>query len=516
VQAGRIIRILAVAKNLGDDLTRRHIPMDTRIGTAIGLRIHKRESVDAASQIPYWENIVLTLDGSVWYHTSRGETVPLRSIIPQGPRALSRHYVEAAYEFILANVDSAFSQLVRQQRLDPSILELPPDPMVKCLARSFSTRPPCDDTADSPPQHQSDMLFSRDTQLRHLFMAWLYQVGGPSEYGAPFDRSTPFVPWPEAFLTGKIPMVQLRIQRDLQVRLGLGRPTADCVPPLLPGGPVEGAELASTVQELMDDGYAWWIPLRLDGQCQLVGSSLPRSPWAFVLTDRGRSALEGIREVYRDEHRSRLRRVALMRWIGEHELSERRTEPVTMADFLGSPASIIAGVASSILDANEAALWLFRAGFISKGGGSVPGTTVGGLTERGYVCVDRYDCDPLETPLHATPGPDQRVTISGPTGNVAIGSAYVVQSAGTVGDQHVDIAALQRFSKAVLPALPVLGLTPEQEQAAEAIAAEIDQLADEPEPDHPKLRALGSTLRSIVEGAATSALATGLSSLWPK
>ncbi len=97
---------------------------------------------------------------------------------------------------------------------------------------------------------------------------------------------------------------------------------------------------------------------------------------------------------------------------------------------------------------------------------------------------------------------------------MAIGSSHFIQSAGGIGDQQSDIAALLRFTQAAAPALPQLGLAPAQVQAASVIAAEIDQLAQASAPDHPKMRALGLTLRSIVETAASSALAAGLTSLW--
>ena len=42
----------------------------------------------------------------------------------------------------------------------------------------------------------------------------------------------------------------------------------------------------------------------------------------------------------------------------------------------------------------------------------------------------------------------------------------------------------------------------------------IELAASEPEPDHPRLSALGRSLRAILEGAAGNALAAGLLGLW--
>ncbi len=375
----------------------------------------------------------------------------------------------------------------------------------------------------APPtvqRHRHDGAYTakldRNAQLRHLFMSWLRVAGRPDERGSwgGLYLGAMLLAWPEAFLTGNVRRLELkRDPRGAAFRYPW-HSKPNNIKPLLPGGPVRPDELAVVVQQLMDDGYAQWIPIRIHPQVGIAGDEPIGYRWAFVLTDSGTAIADEMCEAYRDLERIRLRRVALVRWIGEHERSERRTEPISMLDFLGSPVSIIDGVASSIIDANEAAVWLVRAGFITTGGVSTPDNPVGGLTERGFVCVDKYNCDPMETPLYTTPGPDQRITFTGPAGNVAIGSSHVVQSAGNVGDRQVDITALLRFAQAVAPALPVLGLMPEQEQAAAAIAVEIDRLAEAPTPDHPRLRALGVTLRSIVEGAATSALAAGLTSLW--
>jgi hypothetical protein len=93
----------------------------------------------------------------------------------------------------------------------------------------------------------------------------------------------------------------------------------------------------------------------------------------------------------------------------------------------------------------------------------------------------------------------------------------------TVGDNNisimnqaetVDIEKLVKFATAVKKALPVLDLEEDEQRSAEGYTVEILGSAKEPAPDHGRLRQIGRSLRTILEGAAGNALASGLLGMW--
>jgi hypothetical protein len=519
----RVTQVLDVAKIIAGELRRRGFRMDTTIESRTteqkfrtsmfgaprpdgwqtrteqfgqGWRLHSEESRDndtrgAALRGRY---LVLAADGGVWYQDTDGKAAQLALTNPfepaRNPAEKDKAYtwMTRARPFILQHANAAFTRIVESQKIDPALLEPPPpapeppDPnlVVECLGRSFLVNTDHGEVraAQTTARHAVGVpRADRVGQLEYVFMSWLR---GRSER-------------PDAYLG---------------------------TPSMLPGGRIGREEVAALAQDLMNEGFARWIQVRVHlnpGRQAAMGQLPSNHPqrlsdagpyetrWHFVLTDSGTTRIDEISMTFETAERTRLRRIALMRWIGEHRRSDQRTAPITSEDFLASPASVIEGVASTVHDAWGATSWLITAGFV---------TTDFVLTERGFICVDQYGCDPMETPLYSTPGPDQRVIINAPTGNVAIGSAHVVQSAGDIGIERTDIAGLQKYAEAIVAVLPVLALAPDQYRAVEAMAAEIRQLAEVPTPDHPRLRALGTTLRSILEGAATGALATGLSSLW--
>jgi integrase len=70
------------------------------------------------------------------------------------------------------------------------------------------------------------------------------------------------------------------------------------------------------------------------------------------------------------------------------------------------------------------------------------------------------------------------------------------------------------FAEAVAQALPVLGLLPDDQRAAKTLTDQIAKAALELEPDHPRLRVLGSRLYPILEDAPDNALSAALLRLW--
>lgn len=108
-------------------------------------------------------------------------------------------------------------------------------------------------------------------------------------------------------------------------------------------------------------------------------------------------------------------------------------------------------------------------------------------------------------------GDDYDVHIGGSvSGQVAIGPNNTLASSTTV-----DVPALTRFTEAVDQALPTLELDAERREQALGLIEEITRTARQPEPDHARLRALGMSLRTILESAAGSALIPALQVLWP-
>ncbi|WP_416978766.1 hypothetical protein [Streptomyces sp. T028] len=78
----------------------------------------------------------------------------------------------------------------------------------------------------------------------------------------------------------------------------------------------------------------------------------------------------------------------------------------------------------------------------------------------------------------------------------------------------VDISRLTEFTRAVHQAASVLNLSPDQERELARLTTEILRTADAPDPDHSRLRTLGQSLRTVLEGAAAGALTSGLLGMW--
>jgi hypothetical protein len=140
------------------------------------------------------------------------------------------------------------------------------------------------------------------------------------------------------------------------------------------------------------------------------------------------------------------------------------------------------------------------------------------LTDAGVACAEEFESDTAryvaaQRPA-AGPAGANTVTIHGPASGVIVGSQGITQHAGSaIQSATADVAALARFAETVAQALPVLALAPGDQQAAQTLTGEITRAASQPEPDHPRVRALGRSLRAILEGAAGNALAAGLA-LW--
>ncbi|TDD63659.1 hypothetical protein [Actinomadura rubrisoli] len=105
------------------------------------------------------------------------------------------------------------------------------------------------------------------------------------------------------------------------------------------------------------------------------------------------------------------------------------------------------------------------------------------------------------------------VEVTGPVSNgqITVGDNNVVISAD--GEPAVDVPALAEFARAVRQALPSLDLGP-REEAARELTERLLEAVDDPEPDPGRLRALGRSLRTVLEGGAGGVLSTVLLNMW--
>jgi integrase len=87
----------------------------------------------------------------------------------------------------------------------------------------------------------------------------------------------------------------------------------------------------------------------------------------------------------------------------------------------------------------------------------------------------------------------------------------VLDDARRAGRHEPELA---RFAEAVAQALPVLGLSPDDQRAAETLTDQIVKAALEPEPDDPRMKVIGGSLHAIIEGTAGNALSSVLLRLW--
>ena len=126
-------------------------------------------------------------------------------------------------------------------------------------------------------------------------------------------------------------------------------------------------------------------------------------------------------------------------------------------------------------------------------------------TNAGVACAEQFGSDTAryvaaQRQAASAPGSNM-VTIHGPASGVVVGSHGVTQHAGhAVRSSGVDAAGLARFAEAVAKALPALALSPGDQQAAQTLTGQIVKAASEPKPGHPRLKALGGSLRAILEG----------------
>ncbi len=345
----------------------------------------------------------------------------------------------------------------------------------------------------------------RSEQLRYLFMSWLDLI---TVTGAAAERARPDLFFEPA--------------------------------PTLPGGPATRDELVAIVKVLLAQGDVEWIenlqpprdspllgdeerfeesqplwPLAAQLEVRMFGGqfhSLTR--WRLILTDDGRRALHRYHQAMSTTDRTRAVRAAVLRWV-----ARRAKEPHTVAlpQFLASTDAVVDGIAVSAPDVYRAARWLVTRGFIHMPQNALPGTSVDvSLTRQGLVCREQYGGDPWTMSEAQRRGEDRRSFHASDGGIINVESSVGGQI-GKLAVERIDVSSLVGFARAVAEALPGLPIPSPEKSTASATTAEILKEASIANPDHPKLKALGSALHTMVEGAANgagSALATALLGMW--
>ncbi|MBM0240282.1 hypothetical protein JNW88_30030 [Micromonospora sp. ATA32] len=346
-----------------------------------------------------------------------------------------------------------------------------------------------------------DIRSHRTLQIRFLFLAWLEYL---RRRGVSPKRYDGMVANPENFLRGFV-------TDGSPARFILQLPDPPDFAPMVLGGSVTLDEVRLQVHEALAAGQAAWV--RTD--VTYVGMLRKPSTWMLLPTEAGAKFSEALREPIENEDRAwRIRRL-LLKWVGEHAVSPHRTQPLYTHAFLAADISIVDNIPCNVIELQGAISWLRGARFLSAASAGLLVGEVVSLTELGYICLQEYDGNLLEAPLFPKHGPDQRVSVTAEyVGNVAAHSTVERQVAENIGGEPLDIEALRKFAQATVRALPGLGLSEQQQRAASALADDIASTASQPNPDPRKLRALGRTLRTIVEGAAAGALTSGVLSLW--
>jgi hypothetical protein len=310
---------------------------------------------------------------------------------------------------------------------------------------------------DGQVRGNSSELPDRETQIEYLFMAGLCIAGAAG---------------PERF--------------------------PSLVSPYVPGGWVRSEEIVTLVRELTAARLTEWIDQRY-------------KPWEFALTAAGLQRVEECIVRYTSAERTAELRKALLAWTYSYA---KHPHSVGFEHFLRDPSSAVGGIVSTAIDVSRAARWLARRKYIgfyevAPSPGNFPKGEIT-LLERGLYCVELYNGDPWVMSDSERRGDDRRTyTFNGD--NVVVDSSNFTQVSNK---QMVDVESLRDFAEAVLHQLPRLGVDADRVELAEQTATEIIELADQSEPSHSKLRALGRTLRAIVEGAAGNVLASVLLGMW--
>ena len=243
------------------------------------------------------------------------------------------------------------------------------------------------------------------------------------------------------------------------------------------------------------------------------GSVGAYSAW---LTDDGRAVVERLRQQRAAEDHARQarrtdpiqRRTAaangLLRWLSEQDPSGLRWHKID--DVLGSAHVVFEDEPLPLDVISEAAENLRKRGLISGEGDlpERPGPFLLQITADGQDCIDSGDTvtDYLRQKNDRGPSVNFHAPVSG---NVSWNSSHVTQTAttttGLAGDE------LRALVRAIVEAIPALGLNDEQTTAVNDHAAAVEGELMRPEPDQHVVKTFMRRLTDTLAGAAASNLA---------
>lgn len=237
-----------------------------------------------------------------------------------------------------------------------------------------------------------------------------------------------------------------------------------------------------------------------------------------LATAQGRLLAEDVQARRADKRVRRAAcRDAMVDWLSSQDAWTRQRQPARDRMLDDPQYGTWLAEPFSEADLDDAAAWLYRHHLVD-------GITIDQcegpvrlyLTDAGVACAEEFCSDTARYAAAQRSTTSNAVTIHGPASGVIVGSHDVTQqrSGDAVQSANVDVAALTRFAEAVAQALPALALESHETASARSLAGEIIQTASQPRPDHRRLRALGQSLRTILEGAAGNVLAATLTALW--
>lgn len=236
-----------------------------------------------------------------------------------------------------------------------------------------------------------------------------------------------------------------------------------------------------------------------------------------LATARGRLMAEDVQARRSDR---RLRKVAcrdaMVDWLSSQDASSPLSQPARSLMLADPRYGTWLAEPFSEADLDEASAWLHKQHLVD-------GMTVDEcegpvrlyLTDAGVACAEEFCSDTASYVKADRSAALNTVIIHGPASGVVVGSHGVAQRTGDITQSSgIDVDALLRFAQAAAQALPGLALAPREHEEVVALTGEIIRASSQPAKDHSRLRALGQSLRTVLEGTAGNVLAAALLGLW--
>lgn len=232
-----------------------------------------------------------------------------------------------------------------------------------------------------------------------------------------------------------------------------------------------------------------------------------------VITGAGIASLQKTQARRRDlGFRVRVLRAHMLEWLFRYEQANGANgmAPPDWSGFLDSDDARFYGERFSLAEVEREASYLSGRNLITAFSidRANPGWVRPRLTDDGRDCVLDFE-GRISSYLNQRNGGSVNTYIGNNSGNVAVGGKNFTQNVTT----GLDTTKLLEFAEAVSQALPVLGLTHDQQSELQGHAVELQAAVKTSQPDRGKLRALVDALMTALTNAASplaTAIATGL------